>query len=67
MNLIDGNNAVTVRWGIPGLKAAMEMIGLYGGATPFAYGRSGSGGALEDPDADRVFPAAEGLTASRGI
>ena len=32
MNLIDGNNAVTVRWGIPGLKAAMEMIGLYGGA-----------------------------------
>jgi 4-hydroxy-2-oxoglutarate aldolase len=32
MNLIDSNNAVTVRWGIPGLKAAMEMIGLYGGA-----------------------------------
>jgi 4-hydroxy-2-oxoglutarate aldolase len=31
MNLIDGNNAVTARWGIPGLKAAMEMIGLYGG------------------------------------
>ena len=31
MNLIDPNNAVTARWGIPGLKAAMEMIGLYGG------------------------------------
>jgi len=32
MVLIDSNNAVTARWGIPGLKAAMEMIGLYGGA-----------------------------------
>ena len=31
MNLIDSNSAVTARWGIPGLKAAMEMIGLYGG------------------------------------
>lgn len=31
MNLIDSNAAVTARWGIPGLKAAMEMIGLYGG------------------------------------
>ncbi len=31
MTLIDSNNAVTARWGIPGLKAAMEMIGLYGG------------------------------------
>jgi 4-hydroxy-2-oxoglutarate aldolase len=31
MTLIDSNNAVTGRWGIPGLKAAMEMIGLYGG------------------------------------
>ncbi len=31
MNLIDSNNAVTARWGIPGLKAAMEMVGLYGG------------------------------------
>lgn len=29
--LIDSNNAVTARWGIAGLKAAMEMIGLYGG------------------------------------
>jgi 4-hydroxy-2-oxoglutarate aldolase len=32
MVLIDSNNAVTARWGIPGLKAAMDMIGLYGGA-----------------------------------
>jgi len=31
MTLIDPNSAVTARWGIPGLKAAMEMIGLYGG------------------------------------
>ena len=31
MVLIDSNNAVTARWGIAGLKAAMEMIGLYGG------------------------------------
>lgn len=31
MALIDSNNAVTARWGIAGLKAAMEMIGLYGG------------------------------------
>ena len=31
MTLIDSNNAVTGRWGIPGLKAALEMIGLYGG------------------------------------
>lgn len=31
MTLIDSNNAVTGRWGIPGLKAAMDMIGLYGG------------------------------------
>jgi 4-hydroxy-2-oxoglutarate aldolase len=31
MKLIDSNNAVTARWGIPGLKAALEMIGLYGG------------------------------------
>jgi 4-hydroxy-2-oxoglutarate aldolase len=28
---MDSNNAVTARWGIAGLKAAMEMIGLYGG------------------------------------
>ncbi|HZL82339.1 MAG TPA: dihydrodipicolinate synthase family protein, partial [Candidatus Deferrimicrobium sp.] len=31
MVLMDSNNAVTARWGIAGLKAAMEMIGLYGG------------------------------------
>jgi len=31
MVLMDSNNAVTTRWGIAGLKAAMEMIGLYGG------------------------------------
>jgi 4-hydroxy-2-oxoglutarate aldolase len=31
MTLIDSNNAVTGRWGIPGLKAALDMIGLYGG------------------------------------
>ena len=31
MNLIDSNNAVTARWGIAGLKVAMEMVGLYGG------------------------------------
>ena len=31
MILIDSNNAVTARWGIPGLKAALDMIGLYGG------------------------------------
>ena len=31
MTLIDSNNAVTARWGIPGLKAAMEIIGQYGG------------------------------------
>jgi 4-hydroxy-2-oxoglutarate aldolase len=31
MTLMDSNQAVTARWGIPGLKAAMEMIGHYGG------------------------------------
>jgi 4-hydroxy-2-oxoglutarate aldolase len=31
MILMDSNNAVTTRWGIPGLKAALEIIGLYGG------------------------------------
>ena len=31
MVLMDSNTAVTGRWGIPGLKAAMEIIGLYGG------------------------------------
>jgi 4-hydroxy-2-oxoglutarate aldolase len=31
MKMIDSNNAVTSRWGIPGLKAALDMMGLYGG------------------------------------
>ena len=31
MKLIDSNDAVTTRWGIAGLKAAMDMVGLYGG------------------------------------
>jgi 4-hydroxy-2-oxoglutarate aldolase len=31
MVLMDSNNAVTARWGIGGLKAALDMIGLYGG------------------------------------
>jgi 4-hydroxy-2-oxoglutarate aldolase len=30
--LIAGNTAVTARWGIAGLKAAMEIRGLFGGA-----------------------------------
>jgi 4-hydroxy-2-oxoglutarate aldolase len=31
LNLIDSNAAVTSRWGIAGLKAAMDMVGLSGG------------------------------------
>lgn len=31
LNLIEANNAVTARWGVSGLKAALELIGLYGG------------------------------------
>ncbi|WP_018212108.1 dihydrodipicolinate synthase family protein [Desulfitobacterium hafniense] len=31
MKLIDSNNACTVKYGIAGLKAAMDMMGLYGG------------------------------------
>jgi 4-hydroxy-2-oxoglutarate aldolase len=31
LKLIDANTAVTAGFGIPGLKAAMEMIGMYGG------------------------------------
>ncbi|CDX03631.1 4-hydroxy-tetrahydrodipicolinate synthase [bioreactor metagenome] len=31
LNLIEANNAVTARWGVGGLKAALELIGLYGG------------------------------------
>lgn len=29
--LVDSNNAVTVKYGIAGLKAAMDMMGLFGG------------------------------------
>ncbi len=32
MTLLESNHAVTARWGVAGLKAAMDMIGLYGGA-----------------------------------
>ena len=31
MILIESNDAVTARWGIAGLKAALDIIGLYGG------------------------------------
>lgn len=31
LKLLDINNAVTARWGVPGLKAALEILGLYGG------------------------------------
>jgi 4-hydroxy-2-oxoglutarate aldolase len=31
LRLIEANDAVTVRYGIPGLKAAMDMLGYYGG------------------------------------
>ncbi len=31
LRLIAANDAVTVRFGVPGLKAAMEMVGFYGG------------------------------------
>jgi 4-hydroxy-2-oxoglutarate aldolase len=30
--LIPLNNAVTARWGVPGLKAAMDLAGYYGGS-----------------------------------
>ena len=29
--LIEANTAVTSRFGVPGLKAAMDMVGYYGG------------------------------------
>jgi len=32
VRMIPPNTAVTRRWGVPGLKAAMEMLGLHGGA-----------------------------------
>ncbi len=31
VRIIPANTAVTRRWGVPGLKAAMDMIGLHGG------------------------------------
>lgn len=31
IRMIPVNSAVTARWGVPGLKAAMDMLGLYGG------------------------------------
>ncbi|HHV65633.1 MAG TPA: 4-hydroxy-tetrahydrodipicolinate synthase [Peptococcaceae bacterium] len=31
LKLLDINNAVTARWGVSGLKAALDLIGLYGG------------------------------------
>jgi len=31
LNLLEANNAVTARWGIAGLKAALDLIGLFGG------------------------------------
>ena len=31
VRLIPANTAVTSGWGVPGLKAAMDMVGLYGG------------------------------------
>lgn len=31
LRMVPVNSAVTSRWGVPALKAAMEMIGMYGG------------------------------------
>jgi 4-hydroxy-2-oxoglutarate aldolase len=31
LRMIAPNGAVTARFGVPGLKAAMEMVGMYGG------------------------------------
>lgn len=31
LNLLEINDAVTARWGVPGLKAALDLIGRYGG------------------------------------
>ncbi|MGE4283010.1 MAG: dihydrodipicolinate synthase family protein [Clostridia bacterium] len=31
LKILESNTAVTARWGIAGLKAAMEIVGLYGG------------------------------------
>jgi len=44
VRMIDPNTAVTRRWGVPALKAAMDMVGLRGGPvraplTPLSEGR----------------------------
>ena len=31
LRLVPLNTAITTRWGVPGLKAAMDLVGLYGG------------------------------------
>jgi 4-hydroxy-2-oxoglutarate aldolase len=31
LGLIETNTAVTARYGVPGLKAALDMLGYYGG------------------------------------
>ena len=31
LRLIRPNSAVTTRWGVPGLKAALDELGYYGG------------------------------------
>ena len=31
LRLVGLNTAITTRWGVPGLKAAMDLVGLYGG------------------------------------
>ncbi|MGB9661114.1 MAG: dihydrodipicolinate synthase family protein [Moorellaceae bacterium] len=31
LRLLEINAAVTTRWGVAGLKAAMDLVGLYGG------------------------------------
>lgn len=32
LRMIRPNNAVTVKWGVPGLKAALDVLGYYGGS-----------------------------------
>lgn len=44
--LIEANTAVTARFGVPGLKAAMEMLGYYGGPVRSPL--------MPLPDADRA-------------
>lgn len=31
LSLLEINHAVTARWGVPGLKAALDLLGCYGG------------------------------------